>query len=59
MTLEINIVAYIIIMVVWLIYAISGDDREGFIYSEKDWRVIIFIVGGIAFSLIWGGIFWW
>ena len=62
MKIEVNLLLYAAIILVWIVYVINGDKKSHCqypLFTEFDIRVIVFIIGGIIFSLIWGGIFWW
>ena len=61
MYLNYNYITYGILLTIGIVWVICGDSiKEGlFSASQRDIRLIVFIILAIIGTLIYGGIFWW
>ena len=58
-TFEWHLLIYILVNAVVFIWAITRDDYEGFLGSNRDWAIILFFLVLIISTSIYGGIAWW
>ena len=58
-TIEWHLFIYILVNVIVLIWAITRDDYEGFLGSNMDWAMLLFLLVLIISTSVNGGIFWW
>lgn len=57
-----NIVVYIILEAVSLVWSASRDNSEGvgfLSFSKRNIALFVWVVVSVLFTLIYGGFFWW
>lgn len=58
-TIHWNFIIYGVILGGTLMFALTRDHTERWFGSDMEWALLIWIIFIIAFTPIWGGIFWW
>lgn len=58
-TISWNFIVYVLVLVCTYAFAATRDNIPGWFGSSRDWAIILWIILGIIFTAIWGGIFWW
>lgn len=58
-TIEWHLLIYIIVNLLVFIWAVTRDDYEGFLGSDRTWAFFLFLIVALITTLIYGGIYWW
>lgn len=58
-TFEWHLLIYIAINLILFIWAITRDDYDGFLGSDRTWAMLFFFIVLIISTSVYGGIFWW